>query len=306
MANFKPGAMLSENFHGGSQYFGSGHPWADVRAFGAKGDNVTDDTLAIQAAIDHVNQKFAGGVVFFPPGVYVVSAPLQLHGAVYLKGSGFNVTIVTAFGDHTILNFNADSSHSKLEDLYIVGRFNNANTANTVVIADNVPVYFSDFRIWGGLHALENRGIDGNFYNGFILGGSANGGCLLSVGANWYDRMKLDTSGLPLAYAYRQLTVPPGATSAENHWVQSDFSGQFTHSIRLEDTAGSGLTAFTNCVISSPTLITGGRHARFTSCEFGAGISSSAPISVVSSYGFGPISVTGVGPKAMSGNINIT
>jgi hypothetical protein len=47
-----------------------------VKDFGARGDGVTDDTLAIQAAID-VAEAEGGGVVYFPPGVYVVGGALQ-------------------------------------------------------------------------------------------------------------------------------------------------------------------------------------------------------------------------------------
>ncbi len=47
----------------------------NVRDFGAVGDGVTKDTIAIQKAID------AGGMVFFPPGVY-------LSGTLYLKSNG--------------------------------------------------------------------------------------------------------------------------------------------------------------------------------------------------------------------------
>ena len=45
---------------------------ADVKAFGAMGNGITDDTLAIQKAVDYVNSK-GGGVVFFPTGTYVVT-----------------------------------------------------------------------------------------------------------------------------------------------------------------------------------------------------------------------------------------
>ena len=56
-----------------------------VKDFGAVGDGVTDDTAAIQAAIDAV---FAanGGTVFFPSGVYI-SNPLILKFKVSLMGS---------------------------------------------------------------------------------------------------------------------------------------------------------------------------------------------------------------------------
>ncbi len=44
---------------------------ADVRAFGALGDGVTDDTAAIQAALDATP---TGGTCWFPPGTYLVGA----------------------------------------------------------------------------------------------------------------------------------------------------------------------------------------------------------------------------------------
>lgn len=44
-------------------------------AFGAKGDGTTDDTTAIQTAI---NSLTSGGTVFFPVGVYMISAALTI------------------------------------------------------------------------------------------------------------------------------------------------------------------------------------------------------------------------------------
>lgn len=49
----------------------------DVRAFGAKGDGATLDTVAIQKALDECGQA-GGGTVKLPPGTYV-SKPLTLH-----------------------------------------------------------------------------------------------------------------------------------------------------------------------------------------------------------------------------------
>lgn len=44
-----------------------------AKAFGAKGNGVADDTLAIQAAIDHVN-SIGGGTVTVPDGTYMIKA----------------------------------------------------------------------------------------------------------------------------------------------------------------------------------------------------------------------------------------
>ena len=48
----------------------AGDKTVNVKAFGAKGDGVADDTRAIQAAIDHAK---AGEKIYFPPGIYDVS-----------------------------------------------------------------------------------------------------------------------------------------------------------------------------------------------------------------------------------------
>lgn len=45
----------------------------DVKVFGAKGDGVTDDTAAIQLALDSLDTS-VGGTLFFPAGTYMVQA----------------------------------------------------------------------------------------------------------------------------------------------------------------------------------------------------------------------------------------
>ena len=49
----------------------------DIKDFGAKGDGATDDSAAIQAAINCVSSA-GGGTVFFPSGQYLVNTTLNL------------------------------------------------------------------------------------------------------------------------------------------------------------------------------------------------------------------------------------
>jgi len=73
-----------------------------VKDFGAVGDGVTDDTLQVQAAINHV-ASIGGGEVYFPPGSYrttqtiTISTPgVSLFGA----SGGPSILSSAVFGDH--------------------------------------------------------------------------------------------------------------------------------------------------------------------------------------------------------------
>ncbi|HYD42126.1 MAG TPA: glycosyl hydrolase family 28-related protein [Anaeromyxobacter sp.] len=55
--------------------------WFDVRAFGARGDGRTDDSGALQAALDAAREA-GGGVVYLPAGTYVVAPPRAPGGGV--------------------------------------------------------------------------------------------------------------------------------------------------------------------------------------------------------------------------------
>jgi len=65
--------------------------FVSVKDFGATGDGVTDDTAAIQAAID------ASESVYFPSGVYKIISTLNLPNTTYRKlhGDGFNAQETT-------------------------------------------------------------------------------------------------------------------------------------------------------------------------------------------------------------------
>ena len=75
----------------------------DVTSFGAKGDGVTPATAAIQAAADSLT---LGGVLYFPPGIYVINGNGWTPAAVYpnpvirlmpgtsVKGAGSQATVL--------------------------------------------------------------------------------------------------------------------------------------------------------------------------------------------------------------------
>jgi hypothetical protein len=63
----------------------------NVRDFGAVGDGVADDTGHLQQALDAA--RSTGGIVFFPPGVYLTRR-LTLYSRTHLRGSGGDATVL--------------------------------------------------------------------------------------------------------------------------------------------------------------------------------------------------------------------
>lgn len=70
----------------------------NVRDFGAKGNGTTDDTEAIQAALN-VAQMAGGSTIVFPFGRYKVSSPISIPSGCRLDGQG---STVETTGDHNI------------------------------------------------------------------------------------------------------------------------------------------------------------------------------------------------------------
>lgn len=83
--------------------------------FGAKGDGTTDDTTAIQAAIDFA-RAVPNGELYFPPNVvsaaYKVTAPLTITGPMKIRGAGPNAVTLMGIGmsaGQHILDFNCQA-----------------------------------------------------------------------------------------------------------------------------------------------------------------------------------------------------
>jgi len=75
------GAVAARGDDGGASIEGV----ISVRSHGAKGDGATDDTAAIQAAMNEAAKK--GGVVYLPPGKYLVKGSLSVPAGVSVKGA---------------------------------------------------------------------------------------------------------------------------------------------------------------------------------------------------------------------------
>jgi hypothetical protein len=69
---------------------------ANVLDYGAKGDGTTNDTAALQAAIDAVNAQPMNGVVYLPSGTYKITTALSVPYGVSIFGDGGTASIIQA------------------------------------------------------------------------------------------------------------------------------------------------------------------------------------------------------------------
>ena len=99
----------------------------NVKDFGAVGDGVTDDTSAIQAALDYIN-SLGGGLLLLPEGTYRkadTSPTLNVYSNTTIKGEG-DASVI--FHDDTVTNSRRDmmnvvtgSSNITYKDFKILG-----------------------------------------------------------------------------------------------------------------------------------------------------------------------------------------
>ena len=86
----------------------------NVKAFGAKGDGTTDDTVSIQNAINHLHNNKNKGTLYFPAGSYIITSELNVckNGGYYnIVGDGRrNTSIIAGAEMESMLKLGKDNS----------------------------------------------------------------------------------------------------------------------------------------------------------------------------------------------------
>ena len=149
-------------------------PWADVRAYGAKGDGATDDTDAIQATEDVAAAH--NGIVLFPSGTYIVD------GARYTIPGDSRKYGIKKRSNTKWVGSGYGSSIRKLKDNSTQDKNDLTKTVDPQMIYANAPL--NDI----GFYRL---GFDLNGANNpiFTLGAT-------NVAAIWFDGEDLEVHGM--------------------------------------------------------------------------------------------------------------
>lgn len=130
----------------------------NVLDFGATGDGTTDDTAAIQAAIN------AGSQIYFPSGTYLISAALEIPNSKVLRGEQRKTTIIKRLNT-TAQTLDGVASGSPI--LYLHGTWIDIeNMTLTGVVTDTTAIRFSNL---GANSHINFTHVDINYcYHAFV------------------------------------------------------------------------------------------------------------------------------------------
>ncbi|NOU63183.1 hypothetical protein GC096_03870 [Paenibacillus sp. LMG 31461] len=148
-------------------------------AFGAKGDNSTDDTAAIQAAIDAAIQST--GILYLPQGTYRTTGTLYIWGTIRIVGAKGKI-----YGQPTVINYNGNG---------VAIHFQKKNSPSGPLIeSTNI----------GGVF-LENINIQRNFSGDGSFGTQGVGYNLHYVSEGSFD--KVGVTGFKVGHQCQGLTI---------------------------------------------------------------------------------------------------
>lgn len=235
----------------------------DVRQFGATGNGRDDDYPAIARALDTArkSEEYGGGtrgaVVFFPPGIYRVTRPLDCNGRQFnLRGAGpFQSTIRGDTGDGGAIIECVGGRYSSFRDLLLETRsMRNPSTVGILVArnpgADQAgDMHFEDLRVQmdpipranggNGTVALYNIAAEIQGGQGCTFGGDV--GAFFSAGNVWNLRSR-----------HTALLARESSMSVVRFAGHNWFYGIHGPAIRLQAAASLHFEGFLSCLAGTP------------------------------------------------------
>lgn len=229
----------------------------NVKSFGAKGDSNddgsvgTDDTAAIQAALDYVGSR-GGGTIYFPEGTYKTSTYLNVPVYVILRGAGRKVSRI--LGTHAGGGGATPAEGLRNGSILYSGQPVNTSTRVDMAIED----------LWLASASANNQGA--GFYNraGVVI---AIRNCEIGNGCKY--GVVLEQSENVLIQGCELGSFVDGGAGlwlASGAGLDADAMGGFTNIIAVHDTSLNVSTG------SYGAIDDGGYVHRFQGCDFNGGI----------------------------------
>lgn len=212
--------------------------YVNVADFGTFGNGISDDTKAIQAALDSLWNT--GGTIFFPVGTYLLTGSIRFHsnqhllfekGARLLQGAGINNLMVNS-GSTDVTEYNGTTNVTIEGAIFDGGLFEVNNTLLGFSHATHITVKDCTFiNAYGAWHNLEINSSKNVLVTGCRFEGSRkteDGGCLIqldaaygSTGFPWkngaYDNTVCDGVEISNCY-FCNCTVPPAIGNHSQHY----------------------------------------------------------------------------------------
>jgi len=168
-----------------------------VKAFGALGDNSTDDTAAIQRALDQLysntdeNDIRSRRTLMFPAGVYLITSALTIPPYAHLVGEGPDKTIISNSGANPVAVTEDDDGN-------VYGAIGNSGaTVPTQIQVSNITFKNTHASGYGGVSIDNTTKI--YFHNCRFQGTYASGGADVSTSKGVTIR---STTALPCVNIY--------------------------------------------------------------------------------------------------------
>lgn len=135
-----------------------GH-FVNVKAYGAVGDGLTDDTHAFESAINR--QQLTGGVLIIPSGIYIVSKGFHILNSIRIIGVNQpTIKASNTFNTDTLGIIRIDGDNSSIEGVTINGNKENLSNSNFGIV-----LYKASYIRFRNVNCINTTGIGMGFSN---------------------------------------------------------------------------------------------------------------------------------------------
>jgi hypothetical protein len=241
--------------------------FVSVKDFGAQGDNVTDDTAAIQAAIDAIEatEPAGAGVLFFPKGNYRTSGPITIPSHITLEGEGKtstyirplnSATFTTAEGVIMTEGFTEDADLWDYYSAYPAGLKMGVHLRNLCIDGNRANVANAHgLMIYGGQWVLENLAVINCSGHGIWTEAGSTGSS--TSGDDLHDFLNMHE-----AYALNIYI----ANADQHGWLYRGPNDSHIDGVQIKTCGWGAFIQETEATISTGNLEIGSMHAYACDC----------------------------------------